>query len=506
MAGDALDGLTVGVVGTGAMGRGIAQIAAAGGFTVQLYDANPAALADAVGFVGKMLARAAEKGQISSEDAAAATARLQPAGSLAELAGCGLVIEAIVEDLGVKQKLFAELEGIVPADAVLATNTSSLSVTSIAAACRAPQRVAGFHFFNPVPLMKIVEVIDGVLTDPAATALLDQVAKQMGHVPVRAQDTPGFLVNHAGRAFGTEALRILQEGVADYATVDRILKSLCGFRMGPFELYDLTGLDVSSAVMESIYGQYFHEARYRPSPLARQRVAAGLFGRKVGRGFYDYAEGAAAPPEQPVPTGRTMPVWVSPAESEGHAAVLALLAAVEAPIEVGNRPSEGALCIVTPLGDDATMAALDQKLDPKRTVAIDTAFGLDRRRVLMATPVTTTECREAAHTLFARDGVPVSMLRDSPGFVAQRVVAMIVNLACDIAQQRIATPRDIDLAISLGLGYPRGPLAWGDQLGPARVLQILERLHAFYGDPRYRPSPWLKRRARLGVSLTLTEA
>jgi 3-hydroxybutyryl-CoA dehydrogenase len=302
-------------------------------------------------------------------------------------------------------------------------------------------------------------------------------------------------------------LRILQEGVADPVTVDRILRMTAGFRMGPFELLDLTGLDVSFAVMQSIYNQYFQEPRYRPTPLPQQRVDAGLFGRKTGQGFYRYADGKIeTPPEPAAPAARPAAVWLSRAEPQGHATAKALLDALGAPLESGPRPSPAALCVTTPLGHDATSAALAEDLDPTRTVALETLFDLARRRVIMTTPVTAPAVRDAAHGLFASDGVPVSLLHDSPGFVAQRVVAMIVNLACDIAQQRVATPSDIDLAVTLGLNYPSGPLSWGDRLGPKTIVTILERLHMLYQDPRYRPSPWLRRRAALGASLLTPEA
>ncbi len=498
---------TIGVIGTGTMGRGIAQIAVAAGFNVRLYDSRPDATGEAAGFVGKMLARAAEKAQITAGAAKAATARLKPVASPAELAGCDMVVEAIVEALAPKQALFQELEAIIAPTSILATNTSSLSVTAIAAGCRHPARVAGWHFFNPVPLLKLVEVVDGLLTDPDVLDVLDTVSRRCGHTPVRAKDTPGFLVNHAGRAFGTEALRIVLEGIADPPTIDRILRMTAGFRMGPFELLDLTGLDVSFPVMQSIYGQYFQEARYRPTPLLQQRVDAGLLGRKVARGFYEYPDGKmVTPPETAAPSARPSAVWLSPTEPAGHTVAAKLLGALGATIESCARPSPSALCLVTPIGHDTTTAALAQDLDPTRTVALDTLFDTTKRRVLMTTPVTTPDYRDAAHGLLASDGVPVSVIHDSAGFVAPRVVAMIINPACAIAQQRVAPPADIDLAVPMGLNYPHGPLSWGDRLGARTVLTILERLHDFYGDPRYRPSPWLKRRALLGVSLLTEES
>ena len=494
---------SIGVIGAGAMGRGIAQIAAAAGIPVLLYDERRPACEDAVRFVDGMFKRAAEKNQMTADAALAATQRIKIAESLEGLASAKLVIEAVVEDLAVKQALFGRLESIVAPGCVLASNTSSLSITAIAAACKKPDRVAGYHFFNPVPLMKLVEVVAAPLTDPAVPDALTRLAKKLGHTPVNAQDTPGFIVNHAGRGLYTEGMRIHAEGVADFATIDRILREACGFRMGPFELMDTTGLDVSGPVSESIYRQYYEEPRVRPAAFMRPRIAAGLLGRKAGRGFYAY-DGAKKiePPEPAVPAARAEAVWIG----SGDAAIRPVVEAAGVALDRGNTPGANSLCIVTPLGEDATTAALAAALDPHRTVAVDTLFGLDGRRTIMTTPATEAKFRDQAHALFAHGGKPVSVIRDSAGFVAQRTIAAIVNIAADMAQQRIATPADIDAAVRIGLAYPKGPLAWGDALGPARILQILEAMLAATGDPRYRPSPWLKRRAQLGMSLTTTEA
>ena len=496
--------LVFGMVGTGAMGRGIAQIAAAGGCTVILVDSRPGAAAEARDHVAKMLNRLAEKGKLTADACAAAIGRLQVAASMGDLAAAHVVVEAIVENLDVKQALMRELEAIVSDDCLIASNTSSLAVTSIAAACRLPGRVGGFHFFNPVPLMKVVEVIDGIMTESWVGEALTVLARRMGHTPVIAKDTPGFIVNHAGRGYGTEALKLLGEGVSSFADVDRVLRDACGFRMGPFELLDLTALDVSHPVMESIYEQYYHEPRFRPSPITRQRLAAGLLGRKTGRGFYVYeGDRAIVPAPDPSPGGWAGSVWVAP--SEGGLAVAALATALGAVVETGAKPSAGALCLVAPLGEDCTSAALRHGLDPKRTLAVDCLFGLNSHRTLMTNPVTEAKWRDAAHGLFASDGKPVTVIHDSPGFIAQRVVAAIINVGCDIAQQRIATPDDIDRAVTLGLGYPAGPLAWGDKLGAGKVLAVLQAMLEITGDPRYRPSLWLKRRAMLGVSLLTSE-
>ena len=304
----------VGIIGAGAMGRGIAQIAAQAGSIVKLFDTRSEAVVEAVQAISGQWSRLQEKGRMTMEALAENKSRLIGANALSELSDCSLVVEAIVERIDIKKGLFAELEAIVGSQAVLATNTSSLSVTAIAADLKYPQRFAGFHFFNPVPLMKVVEVIAGLKTDPSVCDALTRFALQMGHTPVQAQDTPGFIVNHAGRGYGTEALRIVSEGVADFATIDRILKDQAGFRLGPFELMDLTALDVSHPVMESIYHQYYEEPRYRPSVITAQRLAGGVVGKKVGEGFYRYENGVPqVAPEPAAPLIAEMPpVWVSP--------------------------------------------------------------------------------------------------------------------------------------------------------------------------------------------------
>ena len=480
--------LAAGVAGAGTMGRGIAQVLARSGARTLLFDAQPGAARKAKESIGAALGKLAEKGRLSAAEIEATMGKLEVVDSLEALKPCHVVVEAIVEDLAAKQALFRSLEDIVGAGTILASNTSSLSVTAMAAACKRPQRVAGYHFFNPVPVMKIVEVVDGVLTDPAATEALTGLAKRFGHTPIRCKDTPGFVVNHAGRAFVPEALRVLSEGIADFATIDRILVDAAGFRIGPFGLMDLVGLDVAHAVMKSMYDQYFEEPKYKPSFLAEPRVAAGLLGRKTGRGWYIYGKDGA----EPVPEGKI-------AEAKPPKSVWS-----EIKDFATTQSKDAELCIVAPLGKDATTAALELGLDPARTVAVDPMFS-SKRLTLMTTPVTRPEVRDAAHAALAATGRNVSVINDSPGFVAQRVVAHIVNVGCDIAQMRIAAPQDLDRAVTLGLGYPKGPLAMGDALGAGRILAILDAMHAIYQDPRYRASPWLRRRANLGISLLTSE-
>jgi 3-hydroxybutyryl-CoA dehydrogenase len=449
-----------------------------------------------------MLERAVEKGTMTKQAQAAAVGRIQVVDGPAAMAACHLVIEVIVENLAAKQALFAELEGIVADDCILATNTSSLSVTTIAAKLKKPGRFGGFHFFNPVPLMKLVEVIDGVRTEPWVGDALMEVGRRMGREPVRLKDAPGFLVNQIGRGFTVESAHIASEGIAGFVEIDRIMRDVAGFRMGPFELMELTGLDVTQPASVAIYEQFYHEPRYRPVQLMRGRYEAGIFGRKTNQGFYDYSEGKPIlPAEPPAPSARPQSVWVSPAEPDGHAALTALLRKLNAPLEAGERPGDKALILVTPYGDDATTCAVEQGLDAKRTVAVDTLFPMVKRRTIMTTPITDPAVRDAAHGLLSSDGVPVTPIKDSPGFIAQRVVSMIVNIGCYLAQSRTAAPVDIDKGATLGLNYPHGPMSFGDTLGPAKVLKVLSNMTRLYADPRYRPNLWLTRRARLGVSL-----
>lgn len=494
----------IGVIGAGAMGRGIAQLFASSGQQVLMYDTRAEAIADALEFNRNLLQRSVAKGKLSQEEFDATVARMQPASSLDDLKDCDLVIEAIVELLEVKQSLFRDLEAIVREDCVLATNTSSLSVTRIAAGCQRPERVAGFHFFNPVPLMKIVEVVRGSRTDERYIQGLVELAEKAGHFPAITPDTPGFLVNHAGRAFGTEALRMLSEGVATPQQIDRILRDGPGFRMGPFELFDLTGLDVSHAVMESVYEQFYHDPRYTPSFIAAQRVAAGLLGRKTGQGFYRYEDGQKTEaPEQPAETVLVnRPFWLHCDDDAVRSDVHAALSAAGATLETGNQPSDEAICLVTPLGEDCTTALLHLGLPAERTLAIDVFANWDKRRTLMRNPAAAAEAVAQARQALSADGVPVEVINDSPGFVIQRLIASVINLGCDIAQKGIATPETLDRAIQLALGYPKGPLAFGEHYGKQRVLTVLCNLQAVYGEPRYRPSPWLRRRAQLGLPLT----
>jgi 3-hydroxybutyryl-CoA dehydrogenase len=388
-------GVVVGVVGAGAMGRGIAQVAAAAGHHVVLGDADPTATARALDALRTSLARDVTKGRLDQAAADDLLERIVDAGSVSgsldAYAECGIVIEAIVEQLDAKRELFGGLQRVVAADCILATNTSSLSVAGIASACERAERVLGVHFFNPAPLMALVELVPAITSAPDVLARARALVDSWGKTTVVATDSPGFIVNRVARPFYGESLRILEEGTADVATIDWAMCEIGGFRMGPFELMDFIGNDINYAVTVSVFEGFFNDPRYRPALTQRRLVEAGLFGRKRKRGYYDYRPDAVAP--------------------------------------VASK-------------------------DPV----------LGRR-------------------------------------IVDRVVAMLVNEAVEAVHLRVASPADIELAMTKGVNYPRGLLQWGDEIGAPEILRRLDTLQAEYGDDRYRPSVLLRRRVREGRGL-----
>jgi 3-hydroxybutyryl-CoA dehydrogenase len=452
---------------------------------VVLFDLDAAALAKAGEDIASRIVRMVEKGQLPAEAVEDARGRLTLAASLSDFATCDVVVEAIVERLEPKQALFAELEGIVGPQAVLASNTSSLSIAAIAKRCRDRSRVCGLHFFNPVPLMKLVEVVVAPMTSEATTARAKALSQVLGKVAVTVKDGPGFLVNLQGRAYVTEALALVHERVADPATVDRIMRGGAGFRMGPFELMDLTGIDVNYPVSTYIHQGYHYDPRLKTTPLHALMADAGLFGRKTGRGFHDYSEGAAAY-AAPEPSG----LQIRPrfAEPSPHWALLG-------DVEAGED-----IALVAPLGEDCAGACHRLGLDPKATVAIDFTGAGSKHLTVMAA-VGGDAAAAAVGDWLRGLGFAVEVIADSPGFVLQRVLAMIANLGCELAQTGVGAPADIDTAMKLAQNYPKGPLEWAEWLGLARCLEIMRQLQAVTGSDRYRPSLWLRRRALLGLSV-----
>ncbi|MFI5664810.1 3-hydroxyacyl-CoA dehydrogenase [Streptomyces sp. NPDC051684] len=488
------------IVGAGAMGRGIAQWAASAGHTVELGDVRAEAVEEAVAFVRSMLERAVAKGRMSEEGGAAAVARLFPLDDpWAPGPDVELVIEAVREDLDTKAEVFGKLAQALPATTVFATNTSSLSVTRIAATLDDPTRLAGLHFFNPVPLMKIVEVVPGTATRPEIPAALTELVEGCGHRAVTVADTPGFLVNHAGRGLVTEALALLEESVARPADIDRIARDVLGLRMGPFELMDLTGLDVTAAVIDSIWQGFRNEPRLRPSYLTPNRVTAGLLGRKTGQGWYAYGPEAPVDAEEPVTGDADRPVHV-PGDDEDSRSLREALTAAGARVE--TSPSPAAVVLVPVWGTGVADAVAARGLPAARTFGVDPLSVASGRRVLSVTPAADPAAARDARAVLARGDHCVTLVRDSAGSVGQRLLASVVSVATSIAERSLAAPADIDLAVTLGLGYPTGPLAWGDRIGAARLLELQGALHTTTGDPRYRPTRWLTERARLGLPLT----
>jgi 3-hydroxybutyryl-CoA dehydrogenase len=491
------DDFVVGIVGAGAMGRGIAQVAVAGGMSALLYDAVDGAAAEAVGFVATMLERAVEKGRMEAEAATAARQRLEIVDDLEGLAKADVVIEAVVEDLAVKHQVFRRLEEIVADDVVLASNTSGLRIAAIAAACERRERIAGMHFFNPVPLMRLVEIVRAPETDAAAAESLAELGRRMGRVPVQVRDSPGFLVNLGGRAYTTEGLRIVTEGIATPSQVDAVMRDCCGFRMGPFELMDLTGIDVNFPASRSVYDGYFQDRRLATSPLHESLFLSGRLGRKTKAGFYDYGEdGKVRKPSADAESAAPPADRVALAEPDERLASLLN----DAGAEILAADDGVAPLVCAPLGEDCTATAARLGLDHRRLIGIDLSADSSKRVTMMTAPGVDAAVRDAVIARLARGGAAVTAIHDSPGFIAQRIRAMVANLGCEMAQIGLAAPADIDTAMTLGLNYPQGPLQLADAMGPATVLAILGRLQEITGDDRYRPSQWLRRRALLGLS------
>ncbi len=495
--------LTVGVVGTGAMGRGIAQVTAQGGMKAIMFDAAPGGAAKAKAAILETLKGLVAKGRLTDADLAKADANLGVAENIENLKDCHVIVEAVFENLEVKQKLFGELEAVVSPETILASNTSSIRIASIARSLKHRNRVCGMHYFNPVPLMKLVEVIRAADTAQWVVDAMVALGKRQTRVPVVVGDTPGFLVNLGGTAIGTEGLRIMQEGRATPSQVDAVMRDTCGFRMGPFELMDLTGIDVNFPARKIIYEGFFHDRRMTPSPYHESLYAAGKLGRKTGGGWYGYDEKWAK-----IDAGADHPTSHVPASSvvimDTHNKKLLSLVSGDGARMLAADDGKSPI-LVAPIGKDCTTTAIELGLDPKRTVAVDLTGDVSKRITIMMAPGFDPAIRDATVALLAKSGTRVTVIKDSPGFIAQRMCSMIANLGCEMAMIGIASAADVDTAMTLGLNYPRGPLALADWLGVKECHEILVQIQAITGDDRYRPSQWLRRRAMLGLSATTVE-
>jgi 3-hydroxybutyryl-CoA dehydrogenase len=506
---------TIGVVGAGTMGAGIAQLACLAGARTLLHDPVTEALERGLERVPADLERGAQRGRWSAEDAAAAAERLEGAPDLGALSACGLIIEAAPEALDLKRGIFEELSRLAP-EAVLASNTSSIPVTAIAGAAADPARVVGMHFFNPAPLMRLVEVVAGVDSGDEALAVARATGEAMGRRVIDAADGPGFLVNRCSRPFGLEALRLVQEGIAGVEEIDRICRLAGGFRMGPFELQDLVGIDVGHEVARSFHELSFGEPRWRPSPLSARMVAAGRLGRKTGRGWYAYGDGPHRPedPEPPEPGGGAgrlvviggdLPVAEELRElaaQAGWAAMEPLGAEGEVPwlaIDCGAEPDDPPLQggPIAMLCADGSLHALDPGGGAVGFHALPPLA--DGRLVeLTRSPTTTGPAAERAETFFGSLGRHVAWVGDAPGLVLGRIVCQLVNEAAFAVGEGVGSAEDVDAGMTLGLNHPRGPFAWAEAIGPEHVVAVLDGLHAELGEERYRVAPALRRLAAGG--------
>ncbi|MDP6704941.1 MAG: 3-hydroxyacyl-CoA dehydrogenase [Alphaproteobacteria bacterium] len=494
--------ITIGVLGAGVMGRGIAQVAATGGMRTLLHDSVPGAADKAAEFIHGMLDRGVARGRMSAEEAEAAKGRLEIVDGLADFARADAVIEAIIENLEIKQQVFQDLEEAVGEETLIASNTSSFRIAAIAARCRDKSRIGGMHFFNPVPLMKLVEVVRAPSTTEAALEAFTHIGRRMGRIPVEVQDGPGFLVNLGGRAFYTEGLRFAHENIATPSQVDAIMRDACGFRMGPFELMDLTGMDVNFPSCSSIYNGYFQDRRLTTYPLHEGLYVSGRLGRKTGVGHYEYdtegnkIAGSGDAETDAAPADKVFLAEPAPELEE-------LLRGAGA--EVIAADDGAAAILAAPLGEDCTAVASRLGLDHRRLVAVDLTGDIARRLTVMTAPGADPAIRDQVVARLRESGAAVTAIHDSPGFVAQRMLAAIGNLGSEMAQIGIAQPADIDTAMTLGLNYPQGPLALVEALGADKVLTILQNLQAITGEERYRPSQWLRRRALLDLPITTAD-
>jgi 3-hydroxybutyryl-CoA dehydrogenase len=507
---------TVGVCGAGTMGAGIAQLACQSGATTLLHDPDPAALARGADRVRAQLTRSADRGRLSPEHAEHAAACLQTVEEIEGLRGAEIVIEAAPESLALKTDLFKHVAEVVGDECVLATNTSSLLVTEIAAAVPHPERVIGMHYFNPPPVMRLLEVVAGVESSPRALALGRAAGEAQGKLVIEAADGIGFLVNRCNRPFGLEGLKLLAERIAPLQTIDRICRMGGGFRMGPFELMDLVGVDTGLHISRSFFEQSFCEPRWRPSPISVRTVAAGRHGRKTARGYYEYPEGGEyrpadpEPPEIAPPAPAEGPVVIAgettlalqiahaalengwevllPAEAVGGASPFLILDLTgdeepEAPLQGGPQAiccAAGSLAAQDPGGSAVGFHALPP-------------FEACRLVELTRGPDSSDAAAAATERFFGSLGRHVEWVGDAPGLVLGRIVCQVINEAAFALGEGVGSAADIDAGMTHGLNYPRGILAWADEIGLDQVVAVLDGLQLESGDDRYRVAPELRR-------------
>ncbi|MEU6535613.1 3-hydroxyacyl-CoA dehydrogenase [Streptomyces sp. NPDC047000] len=485
----------VAVAGTGTMGQGIAQVALVAGHPVRLYDAVPGRAGEAAAAIGARLDRLVEKDRLTGAERDAARARLTPVDGLAGLADCALVVEAVLERLEVKQELFRRLEDVVAGDCLLATNTSSLSVTAVGGALRNPGRLVGLHFFNPAPLLPLVEVVSGSATDVTSATRAYETARAWGKTPVACADTPGFIVNRIARPFYAEAFAVHEAQAADPATIDAVLRECGGFRMGAFELTDLIGQDVNESVTHSVWRSFFQDVRFTPSLAQRRLVESGRLGRKSGHGWFDYADGAERPEPHTAEPARAPAHVVAEGDLGPASELLGLIR--EAGIPVREEDEDHGTRLVLPGGGQLVLADGQTSVEFRDVVYFDLALDYRRatRVALSASQDTAPQTLAEATGLFQALGKNVSVIGDAPGMIVARTVARIVDLAHDAVSKGVATEEDIDTAMRLGVNYPLGPFEWSRRLGRGWAYDLLDDLHVRDPSGRYAPSLALYRHA-----------
>jgi 3-hydroxybutyryl-CoA dehydrogenase len=508
----------LGVAGAGTMGSGIAQLGCVAGLTTLLHDPDAEALERGMQRIVRQLDREVSRGRMKQAAADSARRALRPASSFDELAGCELVIEAAPESLELKRSLFSALSDVVSADCVLATNTSSLLVTALATAATRPERVVGMHFFNPPPLMALLEVVAGLESSDRALAVARAAGEAMGKHVIEAVDGPGFLVNRCNRPFGLEGLKLLSEGIASVEQIDRICRLGGGFRMGPFELMDLVGVDTGLDIARSFYAQSFGEPRWRPSPITVKTVAGGRYGRKTGRGYYEYPESKEyRPPDpEPPPVGGGDGLVIIAGDSQlalelGEAAAAAGWE-VLTPVEAVDGPAPALILDLS--GGEETEAPLQgapqaicctagslAALDPGgAAVGFHALPPLDSATLVELTrgPDSSRAAADASERFFTTLGKHTEWVRDAPGLVLGRIICQVINEAAFALGEGVGSAEDIDAGMTLGLNYPRGILAWADEIGLEHILNVLDSLYLERGEERYRLAPLLRRLAWSG--------
>ena len=489
---------TIAVLGAGTMGEGIAQIAGTAGHPVLLYDVSQEQTQSAIENIAGRLERSVNKEKITDKKRTQILANIKPVQTFEELAKAKLAIEAIIEDLLIKQDVFSQLESLLEEDAILATNTSSIDLNEMGSVLKRPERLVGMHFFNPAPVMALVEVVQSTETDSEVADMVFSLAEQWGKSPVHVRSSPGFIVNRAARPFYSEALAILKEGGTDAATCDAIMRECGGFRMGPFELMDLIGLDVNYAVTCQIWESYQRHPRFAPSVLQKELVDSGRLGRKSGQGFFEYGvdvemQAPKNAPESPAPASLII---------EGPEKLpQSLLKLIEGgSLKTKNISGNGIIrlpagaAVMISNGKSSTERSLDLE---ENVISLDLCldyFQSPRIALAPASQCSANALQEAVG-LFQSLGKLVSVLKDIPGMVLTRTVAMLSNEASLLVQEEISDAEGVNLAMRKGVNYPQGPLEWAEQWGLFSVVETLDNLRKFYGE-RYQVSSWLQQKAK----------